>query len=242
MLNTNVIGLVLTFAGIGEVVGGVLFGRLGDALGRSASIFVGSVCYGTGLALACYMRASGWMPAPVVAQAPLVAFFAAFLFGLGDSSFNANCYAICAQIYHDGPEDGGDDADEEGGDGEHGRPLLKGGGDGEAGARGQQHGGGGGAGQSVEGDTNSVGAFTIFQLVQNIGSCVGFFYALPLPMHDPGSNAVAGGPTVGSYTQAYVQFAVMAVATLGFIAVDRLHAAEAAAKKEERQGRGRGGN
>ena len=38
LLTPGVIGLVLAFSGVGEVVGGLAFGRLSDSLGRSASI------------------------------------------------------------------------------------------------------------------------------------------------------------------------------------------------------------
>jgi hypothetical protein len=236
MISTNVIGVVLCFVGVGEVVGGIAFGRLSDKMGRSASIGLGAVCYSIGLGLTCYMKASGWMPGTILAGAPLVAYIAGFLFGLGDSAFNANCYAICAQLYQDGPVEvtsrGATDLEDAIGDG-HGydgvasgkrkgrttsdaSPLLDG------------HAEGGSApavpsaGESVDGATHSVGAFTIFQLVQNIGSAVGFFYALPLPMHDP--DPASG--QYGEYTQAYVQFAVLAVSTVTFIICDRIHVAK----------------
>jgi MFS family permease len=235
MINTNVIGLVLTFVGIGEVVGGVLFGKLSDVVGRSASISLGAVLYATGLGLACYMRATAWMPAPVIAGAPLVAYIAALCFGLGDSSFNANCYAICAQLYHDGPTDDGEGGSgaaakagrvDDGDEAEGGRAslLLNDGAD-----RPRAD-----VSASVEGVTHSVGAFTVFQLVQNLGSCLGFFYGLPLPMHDPDPST----GTTGSYTQAYIQFALLLVATVTFVTVDRLSIAEER-RKEEEEGKGK---
>ena len=222
MINTNVIGLVLTFTGIGEVIGGIFFGKLSDYAGRSASILTGAVCYATGLGLACYMRYSGWMPAPVFAGAPLVAYIAAFLFGLGDSSFNANCYAICAQLYQDGPQDSTtDEHDEHHHEHDH-SPLLHNEHITTLSSTHHIHQQNKKNNKSVEGITNSVGAFTIFQLVQNIGSAVGFFYGLPIPMHDP--NPSEG--QYGTYIQAYIQYATLVVATIMFVTVDRIHARE----------------
>ena len=76
---------------------------------------------------------------------------------------------------------------------------------------------------------------------QNLGCGVGFFYAIPFPMHDPpagGAATVAGlgfsAGAVGTYTQAYVQFALLAVGLAGFVAVDRKHAARAREKAARR--------
>jgi hypothetical protein len=49
-----------------------------------------------------------------------------------------------------------------------------------------------------------VGAFTLFQLFQNIGSAVGFYYAIGIPLLGPNS----------SYTQIYIQSVVLSIAVL----------------------------
>lgn len=54
-----------------------MFGRIGDTLGRSASITLGTAIYASGLAISCYMRSSNWNPAgPVVGGAPLLGYVA----------------------------------------------------------------------------------------------------------------------------------------------------------------------
>jgi MFS family permease len=239
MLPGPLIGLVLTFAGVGEVAGGVLFGRLSDSFGRSASIAVGAACYSGGLLLACYMRASGWMPAPLVAGAPLVAYVAALLFGLGDAAFNANCYALVAQIYQRNEGEGeGEAAGAGDGAGNTGAEALLAFDERreDAGVRVEGGGGGGGAPSSVlNTGLASVGAYTVFQMLQNLGSGVGFFLPIAYPMHDPapGAPAVPGlgfaAGATGSYALAYLQFAMLAVGLAGFVVVDREHAAKVAA-------------
>ena len=60
----------------------------------------------------------------------------------------------------------------------------------------------------------SVGGFTCFQLMQNLGSCAWYFIALKWPLHDP-----ATGPK-GTFVQVYIQAALLAFAIVGFYAVD----------------------
>jgi len=61
----------------------------------------------------------------------------------------------------------------------------------------------------------SLSAFTIFMMWQNLGSGIGFFYAIPIPMHGP-----------GTYIQAYVQFGLLVVSLALFVLVDRKHSAK----------------
>ena len=54
-------------------------------------------------------------------------------------------------------------------------------------------------------------SFTLFQLAQNVGSAVGFYYGERFPLTGHG----------GSATQLVVQAVVMVLATVGLVAVDR---------------------
>jgi MFS family permease len=93
------VGLVLTFIGIGEVIGGIAMGHLGDRFGRSVPALLGTVAYGLALGLSCWIQASGGILLPVVASVPLWGFIAALCFGLADSSFNTTCYSMVSQLY-----------------------------------------------------------------------------------------------------------------------------------------------
>lgn len=199
-----VIGLVLTFAGVGEVLGGVLSGRVSDSCGRSLSMALGATAYATGLGLATWMKFASPGPDPMLAGAPLIAYIAALLFGIGDSAFNTNTYAIVAQLYDEAAGAAG-----AGGTDIQSTPLLtRVNEEGDLAPPSTAH------ADAVEAKTHSVGGFTIFQLVQNIGSAVGFYYALPFPMHGAG----------GTLTQVYVQVALLSLALVTFVTVDRLHA------------------
>jgi MFS family permease len=56
LLAADSIGLVLSFAGLGEVLGGFFFGKMSDCAGRSATICLGLACFLTGLGLAAYLK------------------------------------------------------------------------------------------------------------------------------------------------------------------------------------------
>lgn len=160
LLDPSTIGLVLMFAGVAEVVGGLMVGWLSDRLGRSFTVLLGTFFYATGLLLTSYLKYGYW-ESPALFGAPLSAFAAAYCFGTGDSAFNTQTYAALGQLFPD--------------------PERK-----------------------------SLGAFTIFQFVQNVGSAVGFFYALALPLH---------GAT-GTLAQAWIQLGVLGLASVLFVAVD----------------------
>ena len=89
LADASVIGLVLTLAGVGEVVGGLVFGRLSDRVGRSGSMLLGVGLYAGALGLTVWMKRGG-ADAVMVADAPLVAYAAALLFGLADSRWGGN--------------------------------------------------------------------------------------------------------------------------------------------------------
>ena len=215
LLPGNVIGLVMTFAGVGEVVGGLAMGRLSDVAGRSATITLASVLYGGGLAIASVMHHNGLDACgPKVAGAPVIAYIAALLFGLGDAGFNTCCYAICAQLYDvRGPSPRRISGDEIS-DGAAAKLLARDDG-------GEVHVGDVASATAPRkrrdaASTASVGGYTIFQLLQNIGSAIWFEVSLHLPLHDS-----PGVP--GTYAQVYVQAVLLLVGTLAFIAVDVRH-------------------
>ena len=139
---------------------------------------------------------------------------------LSACSFNTNCYALCAEIYSshddaDGKDDDAntqresvDDASTEAmtaslmsrGDIDD---LEKSGGDAS------------GKGERVE----SVGGFTVFQLVQNVGSAVYYFMSLQLPLHDSPTQQ-------GTYALVWIQIALLVLASVTFVATDFRHAAD----------------
>lgn len=203
LLSTNKIGLVLTFVGIGEVIGGLTFGRLGDAIGRRWSFLVGVVCYSGALVISACIKLRSAHIDPIVGGEPLVAFLAAILFGLGDSSFNTNIYASVSHFY--GSPEGAPPPEHLQLSSETTKLL---------------------ADDSINNGSPrvttvstapaydhalAVRAFAAFQLVQNLGAAFGFFYALPCPLH--GAD--------GTYTQVYVQASILVVATVGFFIVSR---------------------
>jgi len=198
MLSPDVIGLVLCFTGLAEVLGGFVFGKLSDSCGRTVSLGLGGALYLTGLGLAGWLRSTSSAVAgsstlqPQWAGAPAVAYVAAFCFGAGDSAFNTNIYAIIAALFRhpkNAPRSGGaivpDNFD---GSADSSASLLPAPNDGNP-------------NKSVEEHSESVRAFTLFQLVQNIGSATGFWYALALPLH--GAS--------GTFSQLYVQAALLVV-------------------------------
>ena len=221
LLTPAVIGLVLAFSGIGEVVGGLAFGRLSDSLGRSASIGLGAALYAGGLGLTAWIRESGGgQPGggggAFAAGAPISAYAAALLFGLGDSAFNTNLYAIISQVY--GPQvaatvaTAGVHADADADDAAVGvafSPLLD---------ADDEGGEGGGSPAAAEERPPSVLAFSIFQLAQNAGSAACYYLALQLPLH--GAS--------GTYALLYVQAAALALSMATFVAVDCRHRRPAA--------------
>lgn len=100
ILDKKTIGLVLTFAGIGEVIGGLGIGWLSDHFGRSSAVILGSVVYATGMGLSVILRNyEAPDPAPSWADASFVAYIASFCFGIGDSTFNTQMYSLLGHKY-----------------------------------------------------------------------------------------------------------------------------------------------
>lgn len=232
LLPADVIGLVLAMSGVGELFG-TCWGLLADRAGRTLVQAAGTAVYAGGMALACWIKNTGGAsggPGPFVGGAPLAAYAAALCFGLGDAAFNNNAFAIVAAVYSDrGGEEGGEGGDDGGSsqDGDGGAPLLEGGDHGDD----EEGGGGKRAGGRARGDGGlSVAGFTFFQLAQNIGSCVWFFVALALPMHD-----APGAP--GSFAQVYIQAGLLGLALVAFWVVDR---EDVAARRGARRAGGEG--
>jgi hypothetical protein len=226
LLHSSVIGLVLSLSGVGEIVGGVVFGRLSDAVGRSVSLVCGSIVYGVALLIACNIKRHVWCDA-TVGGAPVVAYVAALLFGAADSCFNTNSYAMCSQMFITSRrrrtvaavavaqvECDGVAADVHA----HDAPsTCEGVGD----ASGCDCGGGGDCAHcNVDDDDGddgdamtTVGAFAIFQFAQNLGGGVWYWVSLQLPMHNTPHRE-------GTFTQVYVQAGILALSTLAFVYVE----------------------
>jgi MFS family permease len=210
--STGVIGFVLTWAGVGEVVGGVLMGRLSDAAGRSTALLLATLIYAAALALSCSVKSGAPLAAAAWRGSPVAAFVAAFCFGVADAGLNATAYAMCSQLWGQeavvlGGEAGAGAAGMEGGEGGGEQPLL-----GEEERRGAL-----GAEGRPPNSHASVGAFSIFQLVQNAGSACWYGVSLWLPVHSDASKNI-----VGSFAQVYLQVGLLVFMVGTFLAVDRL--------------------
>ena len=200
LLRTKSLGLVLSFAGIGEVVGGFGIGRLSDTIGRTPTLLLGAVMFFAALVLTCVLRKNGDVK-PAMAHEPYFAYIAALLYGLSDSVFNTQSFALLGQLF---PDELGDNTSPQ-------EPAH----DAATGAAGSlQHttasplldamdadqkvsvsagaGAGAGAGAvavtsaaSGDGDEPAAGSgesFTAYLFMQNIGSAIGYFGAIPIPL------------------------------------------------------------
>jgi hypothetical protein len=175
------IGFVLTWAGAGEVAGGVLMGRLSDAAGRSAALLLAVALYAGALALACAMKSGAPAAAAAWRGSPVAAYAAAFLFGASDAGFNATAYAMCSQLWGAAaapPPPRGRRAAREGG-ALQGQRLLGEEEEEEEEGGGEEEGGVGAAAAAPPPSSQaSVGAFSVFQLVQNFGSALWYGVSL----------------------------------------------------------------
>lgn len=231
MLDPSTIGLVLAALGVGEVIGGPLFGAIGDRVSRTASLCLGSACFAAALTLVSWMRtcyasdASARWPG---CSSAAIGYAAAFCFGLADACFNSNIFALSSDLVREIKLDA---AAKEGA--KHGQsqqqseqPLLP--------------------ALSVTADADaqnddSVGAFTIFNIVQNLGSCLGFYMPLSRPLHDPNPPGVAppaaacpGTSNVddhGSYFLVYFQAAFLIASVGTFVLLDRWVARQRAQRR-----------
>jgi MFS family permease len=236
LLQPAVIGYVLTAAGVGEVVGAQVMGKISDSVGRSASLGLGTALFAVGLAISAIMK-MGASAGPMVGGAPIGAYIAALCFGVGDSCFNTNSYAMCSQLCGNKKAAvAGSEVVEKSGrasvDVEEG--LLAGqvqssahmdadpsgssatSDPGSLGAAGEA-GGVAGGGVATDGSA-SVGAFTIFQLLQNIGSALGFYLGLAWPLTDQTDSF--GNVTTGTLGQVWLVAAMLLASFVAFAIVD----------------------
>ena len=68
---------------------------------------------------------------------------------------------------------------------------------------------------------SSVGAFTIFQLVQNGGSALWYLVNLQMPLHDTTGASPPLPP--GSLNQVWLQCGLLALVAVTFVTVDRMN-------------------
>lgn len=104
LLKEDSIGLVLAFAGIAEVLGGLTLGYVSDRFGCTVVLLIGFICYAFGLLLACLMiQRITWVSYPTwfINDAPWSVFVSAFCFGLGDCVFNTQIYALLGHFWKD---------------------------------------------------------------------------------------------------------------------------------------------
>lgn len=248
LLSSSTVGLVLAAAGLGEVCGAYGMGWLSDRVGRTASLAVGTVLFSAALAISACMK-QGWDVGPQVGGAPVGAFAAALGFGLGDSCFNTNAYAMCSQLHGNKHEE----EEEEGGHGGAGAGSKR-----SAGIAAEEEEAGLLAGDrlvSVAGSGSSsstsdpssaavgslstdgsasVGAFAVFQLLQNIGSAIGFYLGIAWPLTDV-LDSNGNVTTKGTLGQTYLTAALLAASFCAFAVVD-WHESSKAGKSGRKKG------
>lgn len=98
LLPSKSIGLVLLFGGVGGVLFGFVLSALGDKIGRSAVVAFASVAYAAGLVLSALVKTPP-PSCPTLWDVPYPAYLAAFCFGVADSTYNSQSYAIVGHIF-----------------------------------------------------------------------------------------------------------------------------------------------
>uniref|UniRef100_UPI00398E6D51 UNC93-like protein MFSD11 n=1 Tax=Pristiophorus japonicus TaxID=55135 RepID=UPI00398E6D51 len=110
----GLIGLSGIFVGVGEILGGGIFGLLciNNQFRRTSAVLLGLIAHFLGFYLifliipadAPLMSTAGSRYDPYLAPSPPAALVSSFLLGLGDSCFNTQLYSILGTLY---PEQGG---------------------------------------------------------------------------------------------------------------------------------------
>jgi len=116
IISKHDVPLTATVVGVGEVLGGFLFGSLSDRIGRLAVVALASGVYCIGLVLVLVAREevevdrntgdvirSATSLGPVLGETALGLFAAALCFGLGDSGLYTQCLAVVGDLF---PSDG----------------------------------------------------------------------------------------------------------------------------------------
>ncbi|KAL6063396.1 DUF895 domain membrane protein, variant 2 [Balamuthia mandrillaris] len=176
VLDEKVIGLVLMFTGIAEMIGGIVVGWLSDKfLGRSITVLLGSLLYALALLLSVFLKHGRFFHPQLLSASsasssssssgeesddeerlPLIAIVAAVCFGLGDCIFNTQTYAMLGELSS------------------LKSPLS---------SSSSSCSSSSSSSTSKEDSAYAVGSFTIFQLLQNLGGALGFVLPLVLPFH-----------------------------------------------------------
>ncbi|KJE89418.1 hypothetical protein CAOG_00889 [Capsaspora owczarzaki ATCC 30864] len=162
LLDSNIIGFVLMFAGIGDALGAIVIGYVSDIIGRSVTMLIGVAVYATALFGTITLYNHPYSDSDVCVSGYCVPWYAltsAFCFGVADAVFNTQVTAIVGSMFA----------------------------------------------------KKSVSAFCVYQFAQNVGSAIGFFYPLLVPMHGDDK----------SLTQVWLQVSLLSVAATLFILVDR---------------------
>eukprot|EP00696_Hemimastix_kukwesjijk_P002148 gnl/Hemi2/1262_TR453_c0_g1_i1.p1 gnl/Hemi2/1262_TR453_c0_g1~~gnl/Hemi2/1262_TR453_c0_g1_i1.p1 ORF type:complete len:474 (+),score=77.04 gnl/Hemi2/1262_TR453_c0_g1_i1:42-1463(+) len=108
LMDVKAHGLVLSTAGLANVLAGLSLGRLSDVIGRWATIVLGGAVYFCGV-VCCAVLASHnqndplWSVSIAGIDCPLLAFAAAVAYGVGDSSFSTQSSALLGQLYANTP-------------------------------------------------------------------------------------------------------------------------------------------
>eukprot|EP00055_Hartaetosiga_balthica_P015536 m.92403 g.92403 ORF g.92403 m.92403 type:complete len:564 (+) comp8891_c0_seq1:126-1817(+) len=188
------IGIVMVFAGVGEIIGSIFANLTSDKFGCTMVLLISACCYAGGLLGTTFLHLRPDVYRPEWNSASWLIYVCTFLLGYGDAGINTQIYALIGKMSRD--------------------------------------------------EGNMVKAFTVFQIWQNIGSAVGYFYGPYLPMHgvpspglydDDDDDDGGGGSGLddcsweankwrqggGSLGQIYVQGVILFAATVLFIRMDR---------------------
>lgn len=100
LLPQKSIGMVLAFAGLGEVVGALGLSSLSDRVGCTALLWLASLTHAASMVLAIMLKNSGLPgPGPEWLGVSWIAYMASFGFGLSDALFNTQCYALIGKMF-----------------------------------------------------------------------------------------------------------------------------------------------
>ena len=97
---TSKLGLIMLWAGVGEATGGLTMGTLSDTVGRSLTWLLACVVYTVGVLCVYVLRQNLAVASAVeVGGVSVLAYLAAFCFGLSDAAINTQIYSILGTKY-----------------------------------------------------------------------------------------------------------------------------------------------